>query len=67
MADSYRLQRMSGERAKQVLSDLLVELSGIDPSDLTTFELKILHRVAENPPKQRRGKEELLTEARDDG
>jgi hypothetical protein len=49
---------MSGERAKKILEDLLNQLDGIDPDDMTTFELNILHRCAENPPKKHRGCEE---------
>ena len=40
MADSYRLQRMSGERAKQVLSDLLVELAGIEADNTVKVRLQ---------------------------
>jgi len=54
----YNLQKMSGERAKKILEDLLNQLDGIDPDDMTTFELNILHRCAENPPKKHRGCEE---------
>ncbi len=47
-----QLQKMGGERAKKILQDLLNELSGIDVSDMTTFELGIIHRIAENPPEK---------------
>lgn len=55
--EMYLLQRMSGERALRILEDLLTELSDIDPNELTTFELNILHRCAENPPAQTSGVE----------
>ena len=45
-----QLQKMGGERAKKILQDLLNQLSGIDVTDMTTFELGIIHRIAENPP-----------------
>jgi hypothetical protein len=44
------LQNMSGERAKKILQDLLAELSGIDVTDMTTFELNLIRRAAKNPP-----------------
>jgi hypothetical protein len=48
--ESYRLQEMGGARALRILSTLLAELSEIDPSEMTTFELNILRACAENPP-----------------
>jgi hypothetical protein len=48
--EPYRLQDMGGERAIRILSTLLAELSDIDPSEMTTFELNILRACAENPP-----------------
>jgi len=54
----YELEAMGGERAKKILQDCLNQLSGIDPEDMTTFELMLLHRCAENPPKKYRGCEE---------
>jgi hypothetical protein len=49
----FELQEMGGERAKMILEDLLIELSDMDVSDMTTFELGILHRCAKNPPKEK--------------
>jgi len=48
--EPYRLQDMGGERAIRILSTLLAELSDIEPSEMTTFELNILRGCAENPP-----------------
>lgn len=62
--NDFRLQKMSGERAKKILEGLVNGLSGIDPDDMTTFELNLLHQCAENPPKQWRGREEILTNTR---
>jgi hypothetical protein len=44
----FELQEMSGDRAKMILKDLLMTLSEIEVSDMTTFELNILHRCAKN-------------------
>ncbi len=52
---SYKLQTMTDERAKMILDDLLAQLSEMDPRDMTTFELQLLHRCASNPPSQRIG------------
>lgn len=46
----YVLQPMSGDHALRILEDLLIQLSDMNPEDMTTFELTILHRVAVNPP-----------------
>jgi len=46
----YELQDMGEARAKQVLQDLLTELSDIPVTELTTFEANLIRRVAKNPP-----------------
>jgi len=46
---------MSGDRAIMVLEDMLADLSEIDASELTTFELQLLHRVATTPPQNIHG------------
>ncbi len=52
----YERREMSGVTAMVIIQDLLTELSSIDVDDLTTFELQLIHRCAENPPsKQGRG------------
>ena len=56
----YKLQDITENRAKKILRNLLIELSHIDVDDMTTFELNLLHRVAINPPKKTRGREEDL-------
>lgn len=48
--EPYRLKEMTGERAIRVLDALLAELSDIEPSEMTTFELNILRGCAVNPP-----------------
>lgn len=53
----FVLQEMGGERAIRILEELLAELSLMEPEDLTTFELNILHRCAVNPPAQTKGAE----------
>lgn len=51
----YKLHKMSGDRAILILNDLLKSLSDIDEDLMTTFELNILHRCAENPPSRQYG------------
>lgn len=46
-----KLKEMSGEQAKKILQGLLTDLSGIDVSDMTTFELNLIRKAADNPPK----------------
>lgn len=46
----FNLKKMSGERAKEILQGLLNDLSGIDVSDMTTFELNLIRKAADNPP-----------------
>lgn len=46
-----KLKEMTGEAAKEILQGLLKELSGIDVSDMTTFELNVIRKSADNPPK----------------
>lgn len=45
-----KLKKMTGERAKEILQGLLKDLSGIDVSDMTTFELNIIRKAADDPP-----------------
>ena len=47
---AYELRQMTAHRAMEVLETLLAQLSDIDPSEMTTFELNILRACAENPP-----------------
>lgn len=53
----YELKIFSDERAIRILEELLAELSLMEPEEMTTFELGILHRCAVNPPSQTRGAE----------
>ena len=43
--------KISGEQAKKVLQVLLNQLSGIDVTDMTTFELNLIRRCAKYKPK----------------
>ncbi len=47
----YELDKMSDEKAKMILQDLLNQLAEIDKDDLTTFELNLLRRAAKDVPK----------------
>lgn len=58
----YNLQEMTGERAKAILADCLSSLSDIEPSEMTTFELNLLKRCADNPPSMREGIEWKLAD-----
>lgn len=53
----FVLQEMGGDRAIRILEDILAMLSTIEPEEMTTFELGILHRCAVNPPAQTEGVE----------
>lgn len=55
-----RRQTITGSMALKIIDSLLADLGQIDPSDLTTFELNVLRRCAENAPKIRRGREEEI-------
>ena len=57
----YQMQEMTGERAHRILHSLLMELSEMDPSELTTFELNIIRWCATNPPNIKNGVEDRLT------
>lgn len=63
MWTAYQLQDMGGERAKRILHSLLAELSEMEPEQMTTFELGILHLCADNPPELKQGVERKLVES----
>lgn len=53
----YKLQKMTDERAKMILEDIIAQLSDIPEDEMTSFELGILHSCTENPPSRRHGVE----------
>lgn len=56
----YQLKELSGKEAKEILSQLLRELSGIDQDDMTTFELGVIRACATEPPKRHYGQENQI-------
>ncbi len=56
----YELEKMSGERAIEILKDLLFSLGQIDEADMTTLELSILHMCADPKPKRWYGQENQI-------
>jgi len=55
-----QLKKMTGDAAKRLLQSLLNELSGIDEEDMTTFELGIIRKATETPPKRHFGAENQI-------
>ena len=62
----YKMKKLSGDQAINILRSLLCRLSDIDSEELTTLELDILHLTAENPPHQHRGAEEFILGYKDE-
>ncbi len=55
------MQKISGNRAIKILEDAFSELNEIEPNQMTTFELNLFRRIAENHGKlPTQGKEDEL-------
>ena len=59
----YRLKQLTGGKAIKILEGCLLQFAGIEADQLTTLELNILSRIAENPPRIRGGAEEHILNA----
>jgi hypothetical protein len=57
MYQEHHLEEMSGGMAKEILRDLLAELSQIPEDEMTTFELNILKKCSTTPPQRKKGVE----------
>lgn len=57
MYQEHNLEEMSGGMAKEILRDLLAELSQIREDEMTTFELNILKKCSTTPPQRNKGVE----------
>jgi hypothetical protein len=56
----HQLKELSGKDAKEILAKFLRELSGIDQTDMTTFELGVIRACATEPPKRHFGVENQI-------
>jgi len=56
----YKMKKFTTEETTKILKDLVGNLSGIDPSDLTEFEQRVLSKLTSNPPKFRRVRNVLI-------
>lgn len=54
------LKEMTGKQAKELLAKFLRDLSGIDQTDMTTFELGVIRACATEPPKRHFGVENQI-------
>lgn len=61
-----KLKTLTGEEALAILQELVDDLSGIEDSDMTTFELRLLKKCVENPPKREKGTDQAKYEWADE-
>ena len=61
MYQEHHLTEMSGGMAKEILRDILAELSQIPEEEMTTFELNILKNCSQTPPQRNKGVEISLS------
>ncbi len=57
---TYQPKRLTDTEKSLLIQQVIKELSGIEPDDLTTFEYRLFRKLVENPPRKGGGAENRM-------